>query len=495
MKANEDGNQSSRNLKTLLVIGAGPGGLSAAIEARRQGVDQVILADREKEPGGILNQCVHQGFGVFHYGESLTGPEYAQRLVETAAAAGVTFLRETFVASLTRDQTGVFRAELFSKEQGYWTLTPDAALLAMGCRERTRAAVGVPGSRPSGVFSAGTAQRLINVEGYKLGKKAVIVGSGDIGLIMARRLTLEGVEVAAVIELMKTPSGLPRNVSQCLKAFDIPLLLEHRVTAIEGASRVTSVVVTSLATNKVQRIDCDLVLFSVGLIPENELSAMVGVTLVGNTNGLRLNESMETTVPGIFACGNAFHVYDLVDDVSREAAKAGRSAAAYLGYASEKVTAWRPWQHDFPREASLWTKPSVNSESVPEIPETNNGGADQVPDGSVLCILCPKGCQITLTQKGIVLGAGCRKGAEFAVQELSRPMAVLTSTVAIEGALWPRLPCKTDQALPRDQLKAAAALLQSIKVSAPVRIGDCLCRDLGGLGVSVVATRSMESVR
>ena len=208
---------------SLLVIGAGPAGLSAAIEAKRSGVDRVLVVDREREPGGILNQCIHTGFGLFHFGEELTGPEYAERLVNTAVEAGVEIMLSTFVAEIDHD----LNTMLFSKSLGYFQIKPRALVLAMGCRERSRAAVAVPGTRPAGVFSAGTAQRLINIEGYALGQRAVIVGSGDIGLIMARRLTLEGVEVAAVVEIRETPSGLPRNISQCLKAFSIPLLLSH----------------------------------------------------------------------------------------------------------------------------------------------------------------------------------------------------------------------------------------------------------------------------
>jgi len=485
----------------LLVIGAGPAGLSAAIEAKRSGVDRVLVVDREREPGGILNQCIHTGFGLFHFGEELTGPEYAERLVNTAVEAGVEIMLSTFVAAVDRDLS----TTLFSKSLGCFQIKPKAIVLAMGCRERSRAAVAVPGTRPAGVFSAGTAQRLINIEGYALGKRAVIVGSGDIGLIMARRLTLEGVEVAAVVEIRETPSGLPRNVSQCLKAFSIPLLLSHRVAAIEGTSRVTGVVVESLAGGAPERIACDLVLFSVGLIPENELSAMTGADLLGGTNGLQLTGEMQTSVPGLFACGNTYRVYDLVDEVSREAGIAGRAAAAYLGcqkcgapsgagYAksggitsssSETRTMMGQDQGDGSRFMQSEKDPSFIASKVVE----------SVTDEPLLCIICPKGCRIRLGTGGEITGYNCRRGYEFALQELRDPSAVLTATVAIEGGLWPRLPCKTTKAIPRALLKSAAASLLQLSVSAPVELGEILARDLGGLGVDVVATRSMKKLQ
>ena len=490
----------------LLIIGAGPAGLSAAIEAKRCGVEHVLVVDREKEPGGILNQCIHAGFGLFHYGAELTGPEYAQRLTAEADAAGVALMTETFVAALD-DKRYV---TLFSKHFGYAKLRPRAVVLAMGCRERTRAAVAVPGTRPAGVYTAGTAQRLINVEGYTLGKRAVIVGSGDIGLIMARRLILEGVEVAGVIEIREMPAGLPRNVSQCLNAFSIPLFLSHRVVAIEGTSRVTGVVTEPVNGGAAKRISCDLVLFSVGLIPENELSAMAGIRTLGRTNGLELSGQMETEASGIFACGNAYRVYDLVDEVSREAALAGRGAAAFLGCREKMVNKSgnpylvRSWTRD-PDQRPEPNAVTVSSEDMVEDMIENTGGdtgedtcegagaqTDQrTSQRSITCIICPKGCVITSDHKGKLYGYGCRRGLEFAIQELRNPSAVLTTTVAIEGALWPRLPCKTTGPVPRNRLMEAAMMLSGLEVKAPVAMGEVLMRNIFGMGVDVVATRAM----
>ena len=475
----------------LLIIGAGPAGLSAAIEAKRCGVERVLIVDRELEAGGILNQCIHAGFGLFHYGEELTGPEYAQRLAAEADTAGAALLTETFVAALDAKR----HATLFSKRFGYVKLRPKAIVLAMGCRERTRAAVAVPGTRPAGVYSAGTAQRLINVEGYALGKRAVIVGSGDIGLIMARRLILEGVEVAGVIEIREMPAGLPRNVSQCLNAFSVPLFLSHRVVAIEGTSRVTSVVVEPVRGGAAKRISCDLVLFSVGLIPENELSTMAGIRTLGRTNGLELSGQMQTEVSGIFACGNAYRVYDLVDEVSREAALAGRGAAAFLGYRNKALG-----QNSDPEPVRSWIPDAdqrAKSKAAAFSNEDTGDGAfapthQPASPFSMTCIICPKGCVITSDHEGNLSGYGCRRGLEFAIQELRNPSAVLTTTVAIEGTLWPRLPCKTTGSVPRNRLMEAAVILSGIVVKAPVSMGEVLYRNLLGLGVDVAATRTMK---
>lgn len=497
MKTKAQGDVEKRS-PDLLVIGAGPAGLSAATEAKRCGVGRVLLVDREREAGGILNQCVHTGFGLFHFGEELTGPEYAQRLVVEAEAAGVEIMLESFAASLDQERN----VTLYSKEAGYEKLSPKAVVLAMGCRERTRAAVAVPGSRPAGVYGAGTAQRLINVEGYALGKRAVIVGSGDIGLIMARRLILEGVEVAAVVEIRETPAGLPRNVSQCLNAFSIPLFLAHRVTDIEGVSRVSSVVIAPVNGGESLRISCDLVLFSVGLIPENELSAMAGIQTLGQTNGLELNGQMQTEVPGIFACGNAYRVYDLVDEVSREAALAGWYAAAFLGCHAQgrenyknsfELKKYESARHKKEVSVSDPASHTVSDKASDKASDTDSYTKENyVATSPIICIICPKSCRITVNEKGEPTGYGCRRGYDYALQELRDPSAVLTTTVAVRGAMWPRLPCKTTAPVPRNKLREAAEALSEIEVQAPVALGEILCRDLLGLGVDVTASRSLK---
>ena len=320
--------------KKLIVIGGGPAGLAAAVSAVENGLspEDICILERDSEPGGILNQCIHAGFGLHRFGEELTGPEYAGRYIEMAKAAGLTITVNAMVLSLTEDK----KVTYISPETGYVTCSADAVILAMGCRERTRGALNIPGSRPAGIFTAGTTQRYVNMEGYMPGKRVVILGSGDIGLIMARRMTLEGAKVLCVCELMPYSGGLARNIVQCLEDFDIPLYLSHTVTAIGGKDRVESVTVAQVDENRRPipgtevTYDCDTLLLSVGLIPENELTRGAGVPIDRMTNGAFVNQNRETETAGIYACGNVLHVHDLVDFVSEEAAIAGRAAAEQI---------------------------------------------------------------------------------------------------------------------------------------------------------------------
>lgn len=311
----------------VAVIGAGPAGLAAAVAARRAGAGRVVVIERLGEPGGILPQCIHNGFGLQVFKEELTGPEYAGRFTAEALTAGVEFWLNTMVLSLSPE-----RKLTVMGPEGFAEVSADRVVLAMGCRERTGPNILLGGARPAGVFTAGTAQRLVNIEGYLPGREVVVVGSGDIGLIMARRLTLEGARVKAVVELLPYPGGLARNVRQCLEDFGIPLRLAHATLAVEGRRRVTGVVIAPLDSqgrpqvDRAERLDCDTVLLSVGLIPENELSRQAGVALDPRTGGPAVDERGETSVPGIFACGNVLHVHDLVDYVTAEASTAGRRA-------------------------------------------------------------------------------------------------------------------------------------------------------------------------
>ncbi len=328
--------------KKLIVIGGGPAGLAAALSAVENGVapSDIAILERDSEPGGILNQCIHAGFGLHRFGEELSGPEYAGRYIDMAKAARLTVTVNAMVLSLSADKEVTY----VSPETGYVTCSADAVILAMGCRERTRGALNIPGSRPAGIFTAGTAQRYVNMEGYMPGKRVVILGSGDIGLIMARRMTLEGAKVLCVCELMPYSGGLARNIVQCLEDFDIPLYLSHTVTAIGGKDRVESVTVSQVDENRKPipgtevTYDCDTLLLSVGLIPENELTRGAGVPMDRMTNGAFVNQNRETEVAGIYACGNVLHVHDLVDFVSEEAAIAGKAAAdRILGKAAPAV--------------------------------------------------------------------------------------------------------------------------------------------------------------
>lgn len=323
----------------VLVIGSGPAGLAAAIAAREDGVENLLVLEREHTSGGILRQCIHNGFGLHRFKEELTGPEYAQRDIDRARELNIPIQCDTTVLSVDGER----RVTCVSAEHGLQTIEAGAIVLAMGCRERPRGALGIPGTRCAGIYSAGTAQKFVNMEGFMPGKRVVILGSGDIGLIMARRMTLQGAKVLACVELMPYSSGLNRNIVQCLNDYDIPLYLSHTVTDIQGRERLSGVTVSKVDENRRPisgteiHFDCDTLLLSVGLIPENELSALAGVELSPLTSGATVDDQLQTSVPGIFACGNVLHVHDLVDHVSRESFKAGHAAAAYAR--GEKNTA------------------------------------------------------------------------------------------------------------------------------------------------------------
>lgn len=316
----------------LIVVGGGPAGLAAATAAWESGLHRILVIERDREVGGILNQCIHNGFGLHYFGEELTGPEYAARFTEALQTTGIEVLCDAMVLEVTRDKTVC----VVSQARGYQALTSDSVILAMGCRERTRGAIGTPGTRPAGVFTAGAAQRYVNIEGQLPGKRVVILGSGDIGLIMARRMTLEGAEVLACVELMPYSSGLTRNIVQCLEDYNIPLYLSHTITEIHGENRVCGVTIAQVDGNRQpvpgteRYIECDTVLLSVGLIPENELTRSAGIPIDQRTNGPVVYENRETMVSGIFACGNVLQVHDLVDYVTAESQTAGRAAADYV---------------------------------------------------------------------------------------------------------------------------------------------------------------------
>jgi sarcosine oxidase subunit alpha len=321
------------NRKTdILIIGAGPAGLAAAVAARESGVESVLVIEREKEPGGILRQCIHNGFGLHRFKEELTGPEYAQRDIDRASDLNIPVECSTTALSLSADRSVI----CVSAEKGLQHIEAGAVILAMGCRERPRGALCTPGTRCSGIYSAGTAQRFVNLEGFMPGKRVVILGSGDIGLIMARRMTLQGASVLACVEIMPYSSGLNRNIVQCLQDYNIPLYLNHTVTDISGRERLEGVTVSRVDQNRKPipgteiHFDCDTLLLSCGLIPENELSTGAGILLSPSTSGAVVDETFETNIPGIFSCGNVLHVHDLVDHVSAESQKAGASAAAFI---------------------------------------------------------------------------------------------------------------------------------------------------------------------
>lgn len=316
----------------IAVIGGGPAGLAAALAARRAGVERILILERDRVLGGILNQCIHAGFGLHTFKEELTGPEYAQRYIDMVEQEKIEYRLNSTVVDISADR----RISYVSAEDGFAVIEAKAIVLAMGCRERSRGALNIPGSRPAGIYSAGTAQRLMNIEGMRVGREAVILGSGDIGLIMARRLTLEGAKVKVVAELMPYSGGLKRNIVQCLDDFGIPLKLSHTVVQIHGRERVTGVTLAQVDANRrpiagtEEYYSCDTLLLSVGLLPENELTNGMHARMCRTTNGPQVSDRLETSIEGVFACGNVLHVHDLVDYVSEEAALAGANAARYV---------------------------------------------------------------------------------------------------------------------------------------------------------------------
>lgn len=348
----------------IVIIGGGPAGLAAAISAAEQGEKDILILERDRELGGILNQCIHNGFGLHTFQEELTGPEYAARYIEKVERMGIPYLTDTMVLDLSPEKV----VTAVSPTEGIFQIQAQAVILAMGCRERPRGALNLPGYRPAGIYTAGTAQRLVNVEGRMPGREVVILGSGDIGLIMARRMTLEGAKVKVVAELMPYSGGLKRNIVQCLEDFGIPLKLSHTVVAIHGKERLTGVTLAQVdydgrpVPGTEEEYSCDTLLLSVGLIPENELSKNAGVALGSATSGPVVDESFQTSVNGIFACGNVLHVHDLVDFVSEEAANAGRCAAEYAretsGESSEKWMKCGESRKDLPESQAAceeWT--------------------------------------------------------------------------------------------------------------------------------------------
>ena len=553
----------------VIVIGAGPGGLSAAKAAMEQGAAvtmkaamdsreqdaactaaradtrarahkatceaanhrpfRVAVLERDEIPGGILNQCVHDGFGIVRYGAQLSGPEYGEIEAAKAGAAGVEILTGYMVTEITTFKertdnecnTAGFAADdsehaagflvTAISRQGREQLWANSVVLATGCRERTRGMISIPGTRPAGIFTAGVAQNLINRRNVMVGHRVVILGSGDIGLIMARRLTLEGAQVLCVAEILPEPAGLARNVRQCLFDYGIPLYLNTTVSNICGKGRVEAVelsrvkpsvvqeqtagqpagelspkydahsqtgeragVVRELQRGETLRIDCDTLILSVGLIPENEVAKTAGVVLDPKTGGAQTDDMLQTSVPGIFACGNARAVMDLADFVSEQGEAAGRNAAAHALY--QPLQKWEMNPHNVARKG------------MPE-------------EGSVTCTLCPKGCQIKITpvagadgltnQRWIVSGNGCPRGEIFARQELTDPHRILTTTMRIAGTNR-LLPVRSDRPIPLGEMRELAGQLREtvLRIDTGVKTGDVLIRGLGSEGANIIAEAS-----
>ncbi len=461
----------------LIVIGGGPAGMASALSAHRKGVEKILIIERDRELGGILNQCIHSGFGLDTFQEELTGPEYAHRFIKKVFDEKIEYMPNTMVINLDSEE-GTVSATVRNISHGEKIITAHAAVLAMGCREKPRGALNIPGSRPAGIFSAGTAQRYVNIEGKLPGNKIVILGSGDIGLIMARRLSLEGAKVECVAEIAPYSGGLRRNIVQCLFDYDIPLLLSHTVTNIHGRKRITGVTIQKVDENfkpindTDKYYECDTLLLSVGLIPENELTAKTGAEMDPVTRGPKVNDKLMTTVQGVFACGNVLHVHDLVDNVTKEALKAGEYAADYVLY--DEYEKKIPWG-----DAVRPPIPQKEKNTVPE---------DMDITHQVICVRCPNGCLITADDNMNISGNKCKRGEEYIINELTKPRRSISSTVSNSDPDHPRLPCKTKGDIPKDKIFDVMKEIIHLRHNGKAQPGDLLIENTADTGVDIVAT-------
>ena len=460
----------------LVIIGGGPAGMAAAVSAYENGTTDILILERDKELGGILNQCIHNGFGLHTFKEELTGPEYAARYVSMENVKKIPYMLHTMVVDVRGGDPCIVTA--MNHKKGLFEIEAKAVVLAMGCRERPRGAMNIPGSRPSGIYSAGTAQRFVNIEGRMPGKEVVVLGSGDIGLIMARRMSLQGAKVKMVAEIMPYSGGLKRNIVQCLDDFGIPLKLSHTVTKIHGKDRIEGVTVSKVDGNlkpipgTEEYVSCDTLLLSCGLIPENELSESAGARMDPVTSGPVVNARLQTTAEGVFACGNVLHVHDLVDNVSKEAVEAGANAAAYV---KEKNKDWG--------EA---VRPKIPAKTKSVIPEGRDAGR------TLICIGCPNGCLVTVDKNPdgslSITGNTCKKGEEYARNEVTAPKRTVTSIVRVSGGKNPVVSVKTKEEIPKEKIAACMEEINRTALKAPVSLGQIVIADVAGTGVDIVAT-------
>lgn len=460
----------------LVIIGGGPAGMAAAVSAYENGTTDILILERDKELGGILNQCIHNGFGLHTFKEELTGPEYAARYISMVYEKKIPYMLHTMVVDVRGGDPCIVTA--MNHKKGLFEIEAKAVVLAMGCRERPRGAMNIPGSRPSGIYSAGTAQRFVNIEGRMPGKEVVVLGSGDIGLIMARRMSLQGAKVKMVAEIMPYSGGLKRNIVQCLDDFGIPLKLSHTVTKIHGKDRIEGVTVSKVDGNlkpipgTEEYVSCDTLLLSCGLIPENELSESAGARMDPVTSGPVVNARLQTTAEGVFACGNVLHVHDLVDNVSKEAVEAGANAAAYV---KEKNKDWG--------EA---VRPKIPAKTKSVIPEGRDAGR------TLICIGCPNGCLVTVDKNPdgslSITGNTCKKGEEYARNEVTAPKRMVTSIVRVSGGKNPVVSVKTKEEIPKEKIAACMEEINCTALKAPVSLGQIVIADVAGTGVDIVAT-------
>lgn len=465
----------------LVIIGGGPAGMAAALSAYEKGVTDILIIERDKELGGILNQCIHNGFGLHTFKEELTGPEYAARYINMVQEKKIPYLLNSMVVDVQGGSP--CQVTVMNKKQGMLQIQAKAVILAMGCRERARGAMNIPGYRPAGIYSAGTAQRYVNIEGRIPGKEIVVLGSGDIGLIMARRMTLQGAKVKMVLEIMPYSGGLRRNIVQCLDDYGIPLKLSHTVTEIHGKDRVEGVTVKRVDENlnpisgTEEFVPCDTLLLSCGLIPENELSEGAGARMDSVTQGPVVNARLETTVKGIFACGNVLHVHDLVDNVSKESKEAGAFAADYI------LNGEGDWGEV--------RRPKIPAKTKCTLPESRDTARQ------LICICCPVGCLITVDKKKDksldITGNNCQKGEAYARSEMTAPTRTVTSIICVEGGSGKVVPVKTAAEIPKEKIEICMREIQATYVAAPVKVGDVLIENVADTGISVIATGNMAA--
>ena len=490
---------TENRLYDAVIVGGGPAGLAAALSLKENGIEDILILERDKELGGILNQCIHNGFGLHTFDEELTGPEYAARYIAMAEEAKIPYQLNTMVMNIepvSRNGSVVKVITAMSSEYGMQLLQAKSVVLAMGCREKPRGALNIPGYRPAGIYSAGTAQKFVNIDGLMPGREVVILGSGDIGLIMARRMTLEGAKVKLVAEIMPYSGGLKRNIVQCLDDFHIPLLLSHTVIEIKGSDRVESVVIAKVDENlkpipgTEEEVKCDTLLLSVGLIPENELSRNMGLEMSNATRGAIVSDDLQTSCPGVFACGNVLHVHDLVDNVSKEAVQAGKHAADYIRNFATSPSALK---NELDPDTALMQKFAKRNATRNGV---NPNDIVTNPDGSTSytlpCINCPAGCIVNVTLKDgkvlAVTGNNCERGETYARNEVTNPVRIVTSNVKVSGGDKAVISVKTAGAVPKGKIKACVDALKDLVIQAPVEIGDVIVPNVAGTGIDLIAT-------
>lgn len=525
----------------VVVIGGGPAGLSSAASAKKSGAGSVLLIERDDELGGILPQCIHTGFGLSEFKEELTGPEYANRWIKNAKDAGVEFLTSTMVLSISKDK----EVTIIGLATGIIKIKAKSIILAMGCREKSRGALGIPGFRPAGIYTAGCAQRLVNIEGFMPGRKILILGSGDIGLIMARRLTLEGAKVVAVCERMPYPGGLDRNVQQCLYDFNIPLILSSTVLEIHGKKRVEAVTIGRISPDNTiipgtsEKIECDTVLLSVGLIPENELSREAHIALDLFTGGPTVDGMMQTSIPGIFACGNVLKVYDLVDHVTEDAIKTGEAAALFVrnenvtvkyeiiskdDYDNQKFIPLDDKESKTETETEIESKTKTKTKTEQNSNESTSKKVDEIEslvndDNSlnegkkptngnssffreIICTICPIGCKIRVgkdqNDEFAFEGYTCKRGLQYAKDELLNPKRTLTTTVLQKlminnkkgsRCLERLIAVRTNKPIALDSTMNVMDEIKNTIVKKHVNEGDVIISNVQGTSADIIVTR------